>query len=244
MEAVPRVLGSDPADVHLKVRRKQRGDAQYGRVSERGVFNTVNEDGLFFSVNFTDYLDTGLFLDHRMIRRMVRDSARGARFLNLFAYTGAATVHAAAGGAASTLTVDMSQTYLDWAKRNMSSNGFTAASHAYAREDIMTWLSSPAAREAGPFDLIFLDPPTFSSSKRMEGTLDIQRDHAELLRATAALLAPGGTLLFSNNFRKFKLDDAALVQAGLIAREITADTIPEDYARNPRIHSAWKVVRG
>lgn len=244
MEAVPRVLGLDPADVHLKVRRRQKGSAQYGRHDARAVFNTVAEDGLLFEVNFTDYLDTGLFLDHRITRRMVHELAPGARFLNLFAYTGAVTVFAAAGHAASSLTVDMSQTYLDWAKRNMAANGFTARAHAYLREDVLAWLDSSAAAAAGPFELIFLDPPTFSASKRMDATFDVQRDHVRLIGLSAALLASGGTLLFSNNFRKFRLDQAALSSAGLIAEEITKETIPEDFARNPRVHSAWRITRG
>jgi 23S rRNA (guanine2445-N2)-methyltransferase / 23S rRNA (guanine2069-N7)-methyltransferase len=243
MAAVPAVLGISPDDVHLKVRTRQKGDAQYERFAARGIFNTVAEDGLLFEVNLTDYLDTGLFLDHRITRGMIRQMAEGTRFLNLFAYTGAATVHAAAGGARSTLTVDLSATYLDWAGRNMALNGFTQPSHVRHRADVLEWIGSAEARNAGPFDLIFCDPPTFSTSKRMDSTLDVQRDHGEMLASLEALLAPGGTIVFSNNFRRFRMDHGALSRAGLVATDITAATIPQDFARNPKIHSTWNVTR-
>ncbi|MDZ4177849.1 MAG: bifunctional 23S rRNA (guanine(2069)-N(7))-methyltransferase RlmK/23S rRNA (guanine(2445)-N(2))-methyltransferase RlmL, partial [Coriobacteriia bacterium] len=243
MAAVPAVLGISPDDVHLKVRTRQKGDAQYERFAARGVFSIVAEDGLLFEVNLTDYLDTGLFLDHRITRGMIREMAEGARFLNLFAYTGAATVHAAAGGARSTLTVDLSATYLEWADHNMALNGFTGPAHVRHRADVLEWIGSSEARDAGPFDLIFCDPPTFSTSKRMESTLDVQRDHAGMLVALEALLAPGGTIVFSNNFRRFRMDHGALSRAGLVATDITAATIPQDFARNPKIHTTWNVTR-
>ncbi len=243
MSVVPEVLGIDSSDVFLKVRRRQKGDAQYERQDVRGTPHLVAEDGLLFEVNLEEYLDTGLFLDHRLTRRMLRQMSPGARVLNLFAYTGAASVYAAAGGAASTLTVDMSSTYLEWAGRNMERNGFTGARHAMIREDVLGWICGRDARVAGPFDLIFCDPPTFSSSKRMDATLDIQRDHVSLLSSVADLLAPGGTIVFSNNFRRFKMDSTALASIGLSAEDITAETIPEDFARNPRIHNTWRIAR-
>jgi len=240
---VPEVLGIAADEVFLKVRRRQKGFEQYDRQDRREVFNTVAEDGLLFAVNLSDYLDTGLFLDHRLTRAQLREEADGKRFLNLFAYTGAATVHAAAGGAVSTLTVDMSQTYLDWAARNMALNGMTSPAHTRVRADVMTWLKTAAARRNGLFDLIFCDPPSFSNSKRMDTSFDIQRDHAVLLDATAGLLAPGGTIVFSNNLRTFAMDLDALAAKGLYAEDITASTIPEDFARNPRIHNAWRIGR-
>ena len=240
---VPLVLDLDQDDVFLKVRRRQKGAEQYTRQDRRDVFNTVAEDGLLFAVNLSDYLDTGLFLDHRLTRANLREQAEGARFLNLFAYTGAATVHAAAGGAVSTLTVDMSQTYLDWAERNMSLNGMIGPAHTRVRADVMVWLKTAAARRNGLFDLIFCDPPSFSNSKRMDSSFDVQRDHIALLTATAGLLAPGGTIVFSNNLRTFAMDAEGLAAAGLFAEDITASTIPEDFARNPRIHNTWRIGR-
>jgi len=242
--AIPEVMGVSADDVHVKVRQRQRGASQYEKLAARGEFHTVAEGGLLFEVNLTDYLDTGLFLDHRLTRAMLRDSAAGKRFLNLFAYTGSATVYAAAGGAASTCNVDMSQTYIDWAGRNMARNGFTGPEHTSVRADILAWVGTSDAEKAGPFDLIFCDPPAFSTSKRMESTFDVQRDHGALLAAVSRLLAPGGVIVFSNNLRRFKLDAAALTSAGLTAHEITAETMPADFGRNRRIHNTWRITHG
>ena len=237
------VLGIAPADVHLKVRRRQKGTAQYTRQARTGETMVVAEGGLIFEVNLADYLDTGLFFDHRLTRDMIRSMADGARFLNLYAYTGTASVYAAAGGAVSTTTVDLSTTYLDWAERNMSLNGITGAQHTRVRADAAEWLSSAAKSGVAPFDLVFCDPPTFSNSKRMEGTFDVQRDHAELISAVEPLLAPDGVLLFSNNRRTFTLDADSLDALGLSAEEISAETIPDDFQRNPRVHNIWRITR-
>jgi len=241
MAVIPEALGIPADRVALKVRRRQRGPAQYERHATTGQFHEVHEGGLRFLVNLTDYLDTGLFLDHRPTRAMLRHAARSRRFLNLFAYTGTASAYAAAGGAASTTSVDMSAVYLDWARRNLAANGFAdARRHRLVRADCLRWL---AEAPAAAFDLIFLDPPTFSTSKRMgERTLDVQRDHPELIRAVLRLLAPGGELIFSTNFRRFRMAQAAL--RGLQLEDITAATIPPDFARNPRIHACWRIRRG
>jgi 23S rRNA (guanine2445-N2)-methyltransferase / 23S rRNA (guanine2069-N7)-methyltransferase len=238
LSAIPGALELPPANIFLKVREKQKGKSQYERLAERGEFHEVREDGLKLMVNFTDYLDTGLFLDHRLTRRLLGECAAGKRFLNLFCYTGAATVHAAAGKARSTTSVDMSRTYLDWARRNMLVNAFTGKQHEYVQADVFAWLEE--AHDQG-YDLIFLDPPTFSTSKRMEATLDIQRDHVRLIEATARLLEPGGELVFSCNFRRFKLDTEAL--SDFEVENLTQATIPKDFARNPRIHQCYRLTR-
>jgi 23S rRNA (guanine2445-N2)-methyltransferase / 23S rRNA (guanine2069-N7)-methyltransferase len=221
----------------MRTRRPQKGSAQYERLSERGEFDVVEEGGLQFLVNFTDYLDTGLFLDHRILRSRIRDMAAGKRFLNLFAYTGTATVYAASGGAASTLTVDMSRTYLDWARRNLELNGLGTAAHVYERADCIAWLEQD---DSPRFDLIFLDPPTFSNSKSMEREFDVQRDHAGLIRGALRRLAPGGTLIFSTNLQRFKLDTGAL--ADLRVEDWSAATLPRDFARRPRIRSVYALM--
>lgn len=239
---IPHVLQISPDQVFLKIRRKQKSTDQYEKHGDSGVFHVVEEGGCKLLANFEDYLDTGLFLDHRPIRLMIQRQARGKRFLNLFAYTGSATVHAAVGGARSTTTVDMSNTYLNWAKKNMQLNNIQGE-HEFIQADCLDWLAAEARQPySRQYDLIFLDPPTFSNSKRMDGVFDVQNDHVSLIKNAASLLAPDGILYFSTNFRRFKLDNSAL--SGLIVEDITADTISEDFARNPKIHYCWKIRHG
>lgn len=234
-EAVCAVLEIPPQRLALKTRSRGKGGSKYGRLADRGEFVEVREAPVVLEVNLFDYLDTGLFLDHRPVRRRIGREAGGKRFLNLFCYTAAATAHAAAGGAAASVSVDLSATYLDWGRRNLQRNGADGASHVLVQADVMTWLAGHTER----FDLIFCDPPTFSNSKRAED-FDVQRAHVHLLELAVARLAPGGLLLFSNNFRRFRLDEAA-VAAFAAAREITADTIDPDFARTPRIHRCWEL---
>jgi len=229
---VPREL------VFMKHRDRQRGDDQYQRVDDREARLTVQEAGLKFVVNLSDYIDTGLFLDHRLTRQMVRESAAGKRFLNLFAYTGSFSVYAAAGGAASTTTVDKSATYVDWTRENLELNGFNDPPHELVRADIRDFIKS--LRPSDVWDLAVVDPPTFSNTKGAEVDWDVQLDHGELLRRLAPHIAPSGIVFFSTNFRRFKLDEPALTDYQI--RDITGKTIPEDF-RNDRIHKCWKLTR-
>lgn len=233
LAALPGVLGVPPENLFVKQRFRQRGNQQYGRFGSTGAFHEVSESGLRFLVNFTDYFDSGLFLDHRPVRRMIREMAEGKHFLNLFAYTGSATVYAAAGGARTTTTLDLSKVYLDWARRNMELNGFGGVRHSFINEDAMEWLKG----HKNFYDLVFLDPPTFSNSKSMRGTFDVQRDHAWMIREVMRLLSPDGTLIFSNNFRKFLLDEELSGQFDV--QEITRSTIPPDFARDPKAHRVF-----
>ncbi len=235
--AVMQALDLSSGALHIKQRQRQKGVSQYQRQDRRGILKQVKEGDLQFLVNLSDYIDTGLFLDHRPTRQLLRSLAAGSRFLNLFAYTGAATVYAAAGGARETTTVDMSRTYLEWAKKNMRLNGFGDERHRMVQVDVMAWLDQSQAE----YDLIFLDPPSFSNSKGMEGTFDIQRDHVNILRRVSAMLAPQGVLIFSNNLRSFKMDTEQL--PGLKIAEISERTLPLDFARNPRIHNCWRIER-
>jgi 23S rRNA (guanine2445-N2)-methyltransferase / 23S rRNA (guanine2069-N7)-methyltransferase len=227
--------------VFLKIRRKQKNTEQYEKQAETGRFYVVEEGGCKFWVNFEDYLDTGLFLDHRPMRLLIHTQAKGKRFLNLFAYTASASVHAAVGGAVSSLTVDMSNTYLDWAKRNFDLNTISG-DHKLLRANCLEWLAEQASKPVKlQFDLIFLDPPTFSNSKKMGEAFDIQADHVPLLRHAVSLLADQGILYFSTNFRRFKLDNEALDD--LRIENITAATIAEDFARDAKIHYCWRISR-
>jgi 23S rRNA (guanine2445-N2)-methyltransferase / 23S rRNA (guanine2069-N7)-methyltransferase len=237
ISVLPEVTGLPASAIYWRTRRPQRGKSQYEAIADLGERVVVEEGGLKFLVNFTDYLDTGLFLDHRRTRARIRELARDRRFLNLFCYTGSATVYAAAGGAKSTTSIDMSRTYLDWARRNMSVNGLTGR-HEFVQEDCLAWLAEARAER---YDLIFLDPPTFSNSKRMDREFDVQRDHVDLIRAALRLLAPGGLLLFSTNFRKFRLDGEAL--ADLEIRDISRSTISRDFERDTRIHHCFEIRR-
>ncbi len=235
---IPRVLGVNREQVFLKIRRKQKSTDQYEKHGDLGRFHVIEEGGCKLLVNFEDYLDTGLFLDHRPIRLMIQQQAKGKSFLNLFAYTGSATVHAAIGGAKSTTTVDMSNTYINWAKKNMALNA-NEGEHEFIQTDCLEWLSTEAELGSRHYDLIFLDPPTFSNSKRMDAVFDIQIDHVQLINNAISLLSPGGVLYFSTNFRRFKIDKQAL--SDFIVEDISAATIPEDFARNPKIHYCWRI---
>ncbi len=237
---IPSVLNVSKEQVLLKIRRKQRNTDQYEKQAESGIFHEINEGRCRLLVNFEDYLDTGIFLDHRPIRLQIQKEAKGKRFLNLFAYTGSATVHAAVGGATITTTIDMSNTYLQWAKNNLALNS-TTGRHEFIQADCVEWLEKEAKNAARQYDLIFLDPPTFSNSKRMENVFDVQLDYIQLIQNSAKLLTKDGVLYFSTNFRKFKFD-ASLFE-GLSITDITAQTIPEDFVRDMKIHYCWKIAK-
>jgi len=236
VSVIPAVLGVRAEDVFLKVRRRQRGSEQYRPANAPGAVHEVHEGPNTYLADFTGYLDTGIFLDHRPMRERVMAEAAGMRFLNVFAYTGTVSVSAARGGASQVTTVDLSQTYLTWAERNMETNGFSGPRYEYVRADAMHWFRTARNRR---YDLIFLDPPSFSNSKRMDEELDVQRDHVALILGYAGLLAEGGTLYFSTNLRSFKLDTEML--EGLDVQDITASTIPPDFERNARIHRCYAI---
>lgn len=231
-------LNIAPNRLVLKTRERQKGKNQYQKLAEKGDFIEVHEYNARLWVNLTDYLDTGLFLDHRIARRMLGEMSAGKDFLNLFAYTGSASVHAGLGGARTTTTVDMSRTYLEWAERNLRLNGLTGRAHRLLQADCLSWLQESEER----FDVIFIDPPTFSNSKRMESAFDVQRDHLQLMRDLKRLLRPGGTIMFSNNKRGFSMDLDGLAALGLRAREITQKTLSQDFARNRQIHNCWLIT--
>lgn len=235
--ATMNVLGLTSNQLVLKTRQRQKGKQQYEKLAQKDDFFLVQEYNAKLLVNLTDYLDTGLFLDHRIARRMLGEMSRGKDFLNLFCYTGTATVHAGLGGAKSTTSVDMSRTYLEWAEKNLQANQLTGRQHRLMQADCLNWLANADEQ----FDLIFIDPPTFSNSKRMDGTFDVQRDHVQLITHLKRMLRRGGTVMFSNNKRGFKMDLEALTELGLKAQEITAKTRSEDFARNRQIHNCWLI---
>ena len=237
-QAVKEFSANYRGKTHYKERRRQKGDSQYQRSNEGASdIIEVTEGRGRFEINLSDYLDTGLFLDHRPVRAMIGDLVKGKSFLNLFCYTAAASVQAALAGAKSSLSIDMSNTYLDWAGRNFDLNSMSSSKHELLRADCLKWLEE----EGELYDVIFLDPPTFSNSKKMDSVLDIQRDHGDMIRNAMAKLAPNGVLIFSNNFRKFKMDELTLRQFD--CQNITPQTLDMDFERNPRIHNVWKITR-
>ena len=241
MAIIPDVFNIPKEQLYLKIRSKQKGTEQYEKHAESEHFEIIEEQGAKFYVNFEDYLDTGLFLDHRPIRQTIQQQCQGKHFLNLFAYTGTASVHAALGGALSTTTLDMSKTYLKWAKRNMDLNKVSQGKHYFIQENCIDWLHNTASQAVirQKYDVIFLDPPTFSNSKRMDDNLIIQDDHVDLILNAVQLLSDDGVLYFSTNFKRFKLDTEAL--QNLTIHDISAKTIPEDFSRTPRIHYCWEI---
>jgi 23S rRNA (guanine2069-N7)-methyltransferase / 23S rRNA (guanine2445-N2)-methyltransferase len=237
LEGLTHTLNLHKKQIFIKTRKKQTGSSQYERLAMKGEKQIILENGKQFLVNFSDYLDTGIFLDHRITRELIGELSDKKDFLNLFAYTGTATVYAAAGGAKTTTSVDNSKTYTQWSEENMVLNGFDTGNHQFIKEDCFKWLTT----DKSSYDLIFLDPPTFSNSKSSSRTLDIQRDHVELIKTCAKKLKNDGTLIFSTNFRKFKLDIELL--NNLVIEDITYKTIPEDYERNKKIHYCWNIKR-
>lgn len=234
LRGVRETLGIRADRVFIKTRERQRGSQQYQKKSGRKKMMEVREGDCYYLANFTDYLDTGVFLDHRPVRAKIHKEAAGKRFLNLFGYTGTATVQAAAGGAVSTTTVDLSATYLRWAKMNLALNGFDFVKNRVVTADCMQWLREETAK----YDMIFVDPPTFSNTKKERRVFDIQRDHLELLNLAMARLEENGVLIFSTNFRKFQLDPV-LIEKYLVTN-ITRESIPFDFSRNQKIHMCWE----
>ncbi|MBX2837316.1 MAG: bifunctional 23S rRNA (guanine(2069)-N(7))-methyltransferase RlmK/23S rRNA (guanine(2445)-N(2))-methyltransferase RlmL [Gammaproteobacteria bacterium] len=236
LNALPQLLDVSKQQIHVKLREKQSGLDQYEKTGEERSVGVLNEFGYSLSLNFSDYLDTGLFLDHRKVRRYVGDQAKNKRFLNLFSYTSSVTVAAIAGGATSTVSVDLSKNYCEWSQRNFNLNGFDSASHQIIRTDVMTWLNSQANEPV--FDLILLDPPTFSNSSALERDWDVQTDHVSCLLACMDCLASDGVLIFSTNYRRFKLDVAGLEHRVQI-EDRSRWSIDKDFERNQRIHKCW-----
>lgn len=238
LQVIASVLEVSLDNIFLKLRERQKGIKQYEKFSYESFGDWVDESGAKLWVNFTDYLDTGLFLDHRNTRVWVRSEAQDKRVLNLFSYTGAFSVQAAMGGAIRVDTIDMSHTYLAWAQKNMEKNGFTDESRfRYLREDILQWLPGPLKEY---YDIIILDPPTFSNSKKMKDILDIQQDHVQLIKRTLQALKPDGVLYFSNNFRGFEMDTEALKD--FYIKEVSKQSVPEDF-RNKAIHKCFRITK-
>jgi 23S rRNA (guanine2445-N2)-methyltransferase / 23S rRNA (guanine2069-N7)-methyltransferase len=235
MDVIPSVMQVTPEKVVLKERKRQRGTQQYTRKAQREEWMEIDESPVRLLVNLHDYLDTGVFLDHRLVRQYIGEHSKGKRFLNLFCYTGAASVHAGVGGARYSTSVDMSQTYLGWAQRNLALNGLSDSRHRTERADCLKWLENRAKfkDESEKFDLILLDPPTFSNSKKMDETLDIQRDHAGIVDLAMACLAEDGQLIFSNNRRGFNLDES--VADNYYVQDKTRWSIPEDFSRRSQL---------
>jgi len=235
----PKTLGVPAEKVVLKTRSKQKGTNQYQKVAESKRFITVNEHGALLKVNLWDYLDTGLFLDHRKTRQIVAEKAKGKSLLNLFSYTGSVSVQAAVNGADSVTTVDMSNTYLNWAQENFALNKLQSYKYQFIQADCLKWLKENEHK----FDVVFIDPPTFSNSKRMDESFDVQRDHIELLLDGMKAVAEGGELVFTNNKRNFKMDFDKLAEHGLNAKNISEVTRDKDFARNKHIHNSWVITR-
>lgn len=227
---------SIPLDnIITKTRQKQKGLQQYEKQASQQTFHITQEQDCYFYINLTDYLDTGLFLDHRITRSIIKELAQDKHFLNLFCYTASVSIYAALGGAKSTTNIDLSNTYLNWAQNNFKLNHIPMQTHQFIQADCLQWLEQCHHT----YQLIFLDPPTFSNSKRMNQTLDIQKDYIFLIEQCMRLLDKNGVLIFSNNFKKFKLDTERLTHFHI--EDISKQTIPKDFSKHPNIHHCWKI---
>lgn len=235
---VSEVLQIDETKIFVKSRQKQKGKSQYNQLSDQAYQIEIKENGLTFLLNLSDYLDTGIFLDHRNSRKIIMDEASGKSVLNLFAYTGSFSIAAMAGGAKLVKTVDMSNTYLQWTEQNIRLNKQQKAKHQLLKTDILNWISE---KQKDRFDLVILDPPSFSNSKSMDKSFDIQRDHSSLIEQTAAMLTDNGKIFFSTNKRKFKMDEA--LKTDFRVEEITSFTTPEDFRNKPPHQTYWISVK-
>lgn len=238
VDTAARTLSVPRERVFFKRRVRQRGDSQYEPLERRNYTITVEEHGLLFAVNLSDYIDTGLFLDHRDLRLYVAKGIAGKRLLNLFAYTGSFTVYAAAGGASSTVTVDLSNTYLKWARENMELNALIGGEHEFRSGDVLREIDALRG-EGRRFDTIVLDPPSFSNSKNMDTTFDVQRDHVDLINRCIGLLDTNGRVIFSTNKRRFQFHRQEI--AGGEIQKLTKHTMPEDF-RGTNIHQVWSIA--
>ncbi len=229
----------DSSNIYWKTRKRQKDYAQYEKIDSKKQFFTVFEYGLKFKVNLQDYLDTGLFLDHREARRLVGTMSQGKRVLNLFAYTCSFSIHAGAGGALFTKSIDMSNTYTAWGRDNFLINSLPFRNHEIIRADCLKFLEFET-RTQNRYDLIIIDPPTISRSKKMEGKFDVQLDYIFLISYALKLLAENGIIIFSTNSRKFSFDESEFESCRI--EEITHKTIPLDI-RNKKIHRCWKISK-
>lgn len=238
LELISKVLNVPPSHIWVKQRqRKENRQSQYEKLSTESHEMTVNESGLKFKINLSDYLDTGLFLDHRTTRNMVRNEAKDKKVLNLFCYTGSFSVYAAAGGATEVTSVDLSKTYLAWAEDNMRLNGFDPAKHPFVHADVLQYLDT---LKLNTFDLVIIDPPTFSNSKRMKEFLDIQRDHAELLNKVLLATKKDGVVYFSNNYRRFVLEEDKINASSI--KDITNQTLPFDFQQK-LVRKCYRLIK-
>lgn len=236
ISAVKEIFSVEEPDIFFKKRERHKG-TQYEKVNETKTFYTVQENGIKFLVNLNDYLDTGLFLDHRVIRKQVMSESKGKHVLNLFSYTGSFSVYAAMGGAFTTTTLDLSNTYLNWAKENFKANNLSLAKHSFIKTDCKEWLKQNPSRL---FDIIVLDPPTLSKSKMTKTTFDVQLDHVEMVNHALNHLVEGGKLYFSNNYRDFKFDSSKIIASKIT--DISLLSIPQDF-RNKKIHFCWEIIK-
>jgi 23S rRNA (cytosine1962-C5)-methyltransferase/23S rRNA (guanine2445-N2)-methyltransferase / 23S rRNA (guanine2069-N7)-methyltransferase len=235
VEALQEIFDFKRDQIVLKTREKKTGATQYDKLAEKSTKEVVNESGLKFYTNFYDYLDTGIFLDHRPLRKLIRSQAQDKKVLNLFAYTGSISVYAASGGAQVT-TVDLSNTYINWAKENFKLNELSTKGHSFVVSDVFAFLKESQEKH----DIIIIDPPSFSNSKKIDSIFDVQRDHKGLIELAALRLNTNGVIYFSNNFRKFKLDEE--VSKIFKVKDMTFQSIPEDF-RDKRIHSCFKITK-
>lgn len=238
VKALSMIFGTDPKSIYWRTRAKHKETRQYEKKGETQEFFPVLEYGVKFWVNLCDYLDTGLFLDHRETRQFVASIAKGKRLLNLFAYTCSFSVHAAAAGTSFTKSVDMSNTYISWGRDNFTLNSMTLKNNPIVRADCLKFLDEEIL-SGTKYDIIVIDPPTISRSKKMEGLFDIQVDYIHLINKSLKLLSPGGSIIFSTNSRKFKLDETHFKQCEFF--DITGKTLPIDF-KDPNIHRCWKIT--
>ena len=237
IETIKQVFNTDESHIFIKSRARKKTAEQYEKVNETKQFFTVHENGIQFLVNLNDYLDTGLFLDHRNTRKRVMTEAKGKHVLNLFAYTGAFSVYAAMGGAFTTTSVDLSNNYLQWAKENFKLNQLSISKHQFIKADVKEWIQQAPSKL---YDIIILDPPTISISDKPKANFDVQADHVALINHTLRHLQTGGVLYFSNNFRNFVLDSEHIIAS--VIEDISQQSVPQDY-RNKKIHACWRIVK-